>query len=61
MANFETLLARFASLGIAGGSVYDGLVGAAALDNNLVLLTRDARAVPVYRVLNVQSEIIRDS
>ncbi|MCU1362959.1 MAG: Ribonuclease VapC40 [Acidimicrobiaceae bacterium] len=54
------LLPRLASLGIAGGSVYDALVGAAAAESGLVLLTRDARAVPVYRTLRVDIEVIRN-
>ena len=56
----ETLLSNFAKLGIAGGSVYDALVGAAAVESGLVLLTRDARAIPVYRALKVDVEVIRD-
>ena len=56
----EALLPRFASLGIAGGSVYDALVGAAAAESGLVLLTRDARAIPVYRALQVEIEVIRN-
>lgn len=55
----ESLLARFASLGIAGGAVYDALVGAAAQQSGLVLLTRDARALPVYRALQIDVEVIR--
>jgi predicted nucleic acid-binding protein len=56
----EALLPKFASLGIAGGSVYDALVGAAAAESGLVLLTRDTRAIPVYRALQVDVEVIRD-
>lgn len=54
------LLPKLANLGIAGGSVYDALVGAAAAESGLVLLTRDARAVPVYRALQVDIEVIRN-
>ena len=56
----EALLPKIASLGIAGGSVYDALVGAAAAESGLVLLTRDSRAIPVYRALQVDVEVIRD-
>ncbi len=56
----EALFSKFASLGIAGGSVYDALVGAAAAESGLVLLTRDVRAIPVYRALQVDIEVIRD-
>lgn len=56
---FEELMARFANLGIAGGSVYDAMVGAAAGESGLVLLTRDARAVFGYQALQVNIELIR--
>jgi hypothetical protein len=55
----EALLPKFASLGIAGGSVYDALVGAAAAESGMALFTRDARAIPVYRALQVDVEVIR--
>jgi predicted nucleic acid-binding protein len=55
----EALFPEFASLGIAGGSVYDALVGAAAAESGLVLLTRDTRALSVYRALEVDVEVIR--
>jgi predicted nucleic acid-binding protein len=47
------LFARLAELGIAGGSVYDALVAATAAAHRLPLATRDARAVDVYRALEV--------
>jgi len=52
------LLERFASVGIAGGSVYDALVGAAASEHDLILVTRDQRALDTYRKLDVQVELI---
>lgn len=55
----EALLPELANFGIAGGSVYDALVGASAVESGLVLLTRDARAIPVYRALQVDIEVIR--
>jgi predicted nucleic acid-binding protein len=54
----EALLPRLAALGIAGGSVYDALVGAAAAESGLTLLTRDRRALLVYRALDVKVEMI---
>lgn len=42
-----------AALGIAGGAVYDALVGLAARDNGVALATRDARARPTYERLGV--------
>lgn len=52
------LLPRLAALGIAGGSVYDALVGWAAAESDLTLLTRDRRALSVYRALDVHVEMI---
>jgi predicted nucleic acid-binding protein len=47
------LLPRLGTLGIAGGAVYDALVGATAAQHRLILLTRDRRAVDTYRRLDV--------
>lgn len=52
------LLGRLAELGIAGSSVYDGLVGAAALEHDLPLVSRDRRAAETYRRLGVQVELL---
>jgi predicted nucleic acid-binding protein len=52
------LLDRLAGLGIAGGAVYDALVGAVAVAEGIPLATRDARAVAVYRTLDVEFELI---
>lgn len=41
-----------------GGSVYDALVGQAALHNERVLLTRDRRAERTYRALGVRYQPI---
>ena len=54
----EALAARLAGLGVAGGSVYDALVGAAAHHHGLPLATRDTRAVGLYRVLEVNVEML---
>ncbi len=53
-----TLLDRLAGLGIAGGAVYDALVGAVAVAEGIPLATRDARAVDVYRTLDVDLELL---
>lgn len=45
------LLIKFAKLGIAGGAVYDALVGAVAIEHGLPLITRDRRAAETYRKL----------
>lgn len=52
------LLASLARLGVAGGSVYDALVGGAAKEHGIRLGTRDRRAIDVYRALDVEVELI---
>jgi predicted nucleic acid-binding protein len=47
------LLTELGSNGIAGGSVYDALVGATAAKHGLALATRDERAIETYRILDV--------
>jgi predicted nucleic acid-binding protein len=54
----ESLLGRLAGLGIAGGSVYDALVGAVAATHALPLATRDERAIDVYRTLDVELNVL---
>jgi predicted nucleic acid-binding protein len=53
-----TLLAGLAGKGLAGGQVYDALVGAAALEHGAVLVTRDRRAVDTYRALGVELDVL---
>lgn len=52
------LLAALPDHGIAGGSVYDALVGATAAEHGLTLVSRDRRAVDVYRALDVDVEVL---
>jgi toxin FitB len=52
------LLDQMPGLGIAGGAVYDALVGGAARHHGLTLATRDRRAVGTYRSLEVDLEIL---
>ncbi|MBA3877458.1 MAG: VapC toxin family PIN domain ribonuclease [Anaerolinea sp.] len=49
---------ELAGLGISGGAVYDALVGAAARQHRLPLLSADARARPVYEALGVELELL---
>lgn len=49
---------ELAALGIAGGAVYDGLVGAAAGRRGLTLATRDARARGTYEAVGVRVELV---
>jgi predicted nucleic acid-binding protein len=48
-----SLPAELASRGIAGGAVYDALVGVAARDSSLGLVTRDRRAATTYSALGL--------
>jgi len=57
-ADTAALLDRLAGLGIAGGAVYDALVGAVSVAEKIPLVTRDTRAVEVYRALEVRFELI---
>lgn len=44
----------FAELGIAGGAVYDALVALAAVEHDVVLATRDARATATYQAIGAR-------
>ncbi len=52
------LLSDLPSLGIAGGAVYDALVGAVAAKHELPLLSRDERVRDLYRSLGVETRIV---
>lgn len=58
VAAADKLIASLAADGIAGGSVYDALVGATAVEHALPLATRDRRALDTYRALGVRLEIM---
>jgi predicted nucleic acid-binding protein len=47
-----------ARLGISGGAVYDALVGAAARQHQIPLISADTRARAVYEALGVDLELI---
>lgn len=55
------LIDEFVAKGLAGGAVYDGLVGAAAREHRLPLITCDRRAEPTYRALGARYELLTDS
>ena len=52
------LLGRLAGDNVAGGVVYDALVGAAAAEHRLVLVTRDRRALDTYRAFGAEVELL---
>lgn len=53
------LLASLAGNVLAGGAVYDALVGAAAVEHELTLVTRDRRALDIYRMIDVAVELLQ--
>jgi hypothetical protein len=53
------LTATFPTAGVTGGSVYDGLVAAAALDAGLTLVSCDGRAAGTYAALGARVELVR--
>ena len=55
----QSLGRRLAAANIAGGAVYDALVGAVAARHGLLLLTRDRRAVETYRKLDVEVRLLQ--
>lgn len=55
------LLVDLNDAGIAGGSVYDALVGAVAKEHGITLCTRDRRAIETYRALDVEFDLIGDA
>jgi predicted nucleic acid-binding protein len=54
----RNLASVLASSGVAGGAVYDALVGLAAAENGCVLATRDIRARGTYEAVGADVEVI---
>jgi predicted nucleic acid-binding protein len=54
----ESLMEELAMRGIAGGAVYDALVGAAARHHDVPLLTADRRAIRTYDALGVRIRLL---
>jgi predicted nucleic acid-binding protein len=52
------LYVRMVSDGIVGGSVWDGLVGACALEHGMKLASRDRQAVSTYQALGIDVVIL---
>lgn len=57
-AQSAALLNTLAGCGVAGGSVYDALVGATAVEHDLTLVSRDRRALATYRELGVRLQML---
>lgn len=52
------LLAELSGSQFAGRAVYDALVGAAAREHSLILVSRDHRASEIYRLLGVEVQLL---
>lgn len=52
------LLGQLGRRGLAGGSVYDALVAAAAVEHGARLVSRDRRALPTYREMGVDLSLL---
>ena len=50
----RALPSTLSRLGIAGGAVYDALVGLAAVNNDVILATRDVRARATYEAVGAR-------
>jgi len=57
----QALLEQLAEGEIAGGAIYDALVGAAAREHRLPLVTHDRRALETYRALEVDVKLMSDA
>ena len=58
-AGAAKLLKALATAEVAGGAVYDALVGATAAEYGVPLVTRDRRALGTYRALDVDVIVVR--
>ena len=54
----EDLPATLAARGIAGGAVYDAMVGLAVAGTRFTLLTRDRRAAATYAALEIRFRFV---
>lgn len=57
-ARQRELIDEAVSVGIAGGAVYDALVGATARHADALLLSRDRRAARTYELLGVRYRLV---
>ncbi len=55
------LYEELAALEIAGGAVYDAIIGIAARDADAVLATRDARARSTYERVGASIDVVLDA
>ncbi|HZN71942.1 MAG TPA: PIN domain-containing protein [Micromonosporaceae bacterium] len=57
-AEFAALAERIAAAGLRGGQVYDALVAATAASRGARLLSLDTRAIPTYRAIGADYELL---
>lgn len=57
-AAYATLVKEVTGAGLAGGSIYDALIGATVRSAGATLLTRDERARTAYDRLGVRYEVV---
>jgi toxin FitB len=57
-ARHTVALETLAAARISGGATYDGLIALAALEHNLQLVSRDARAARTYEALGVPYRLL---
>ncbi|MFO7572828.1 MAG: PIN domain-containing protein [Gaiellaceae bacterium] len=55
----RSIVERCAGLGLAGGAVYDALVGLTAAEAGETLATRDERAARTYELVDVAFQLLR--
>ncbi len=56
---YQALVSAATRAGIAGGGIYDALIGAVARDAGEELATLDRRALPVYRAVGASVRFLR--
>lgn len=56
----EGIVGVCGAAGIAGGAVYDALIGSIADEHGATLLTLDRRAVKTYELLGIRAQIVGD-
>jgi predicted nucleic acid-binding protein len=57
-SDYAKSLGRLATAGVSGGATYDGLVALTALEHDLRLLSRDARAARTYRAVGIDFQLL---
>jgi hypothetical protein len=59
-AAYAQAVGRCASAGVAGGAVYDGLIGLAAREHGAELISLDVRAARIYERLGVNFRLLAE-